>query len=146
MQSDETIKTFLSHVVSASPSCICIELCYIVHNVIGGLSTFMRLLSYDLPLPALLKSLLDRVPSLPNCTIGNNFIWTRLRTEASGTERTDSKHRLWAARVTDLVRPLPPTPIPPLPRQAQFLRWRLCGCGVEHLCQSANINLSLGKT
>lgn len=37
LQSDKTIKTFIF--IMVSPSRIYIKLCYIVHNVIGGLST-----------------------------------------------------------------------------------------------------------
>lgn len=78
--------------------------------------------------------------SLPNCTSGNNFIWTSLRTEhLSGTEQRDSnrvfytrivRHQ-WIFTLTQL--PTSYTQTGPSPQVA------LCSCGVEHLCQSANI-------
>lgn len=138
------ISLSLSHVVSASPSCIYTKLCYIVHNVIGGLSTFMGLLSYDSPLPALLKSLFWIVcrhfqTALLEITLSGLV----LRTEASGTERTDSNTAFGLPELpTSFAHPTPHTPPPAgsSPQVATLRPWSRAPC------QSANINLSLGKT
>lgn len=126
-QSYETIKTFIFYMVSASTSCIYIELCNIIHSVIGGLSTLRDFCCMTCYFCSLKFSVIEIVccpffhKSLPNCTIGENYIWICLRTEQlSGTEQTDSD-RVFSVGIVhhESIFLLPQLP----PRQAGVLRW-----------------------